>query len=65
MRKLARYLKGSVWVIVLVLALLCLQAACDLALPGYTSRIVTEGIQQKGVESILPERMRAPMEPGQ
>ena len=59
MRKLARYLKGSVWVIVLVLALLCLQAACDLALPGYTSRIVTEGIQQKGVESILPERMRA------
>ena len=49
MIKLAKYLKGSVRVILAVIVLLTLQASCDLALPGYTSRIVTEGIQQKGV----------------
>ena len=58
MIKLAKYLKGSVRVILAVIVLLILQASCDLALPGYTSRIVTEGIQQKGVEGIIPERMQ-------
>ena len=58
MSKLAKYLKGSGRVILAVIVLLILQASCDLALPGYTSRIVTEGIQQKGVEGIIPERMQ-------
>ncbi|MDO4322248.1 MAG: ABC transporter ATP-binding protein, partial [Lachnospiraceae bacterium] len=38
--------------------LLFLQAYCDLALPDYTSKIVNEGIQQKGIEDGVPEKMR-------
>ena len=34
-------------------------AYCDLALPDYTSRIVNEGIQQKGIEDGVPEKLRA------
>ncbi len=58
MTKLAKYLKSSVGYLILVVALLFLQAYCDLELPDYTSRIVNEGIQQKGVEDGVPDRMR-------
>ena len=59
MTKLFHYLKGSLGTIALILLLLILQAWCDLELPAYTSRIVTEGIQQKGVEDAVPDRMSA------
>ena len=41
-----------------VVALLFVQAYCDLSLPDYTSRIVDTGIQQGGIESPLPETVR-------
>lgn len=48
------------WATILaVVALLLVQASCDLALPGYTSDIVDVGIQQGGVDSPLPETLRA------
>lgn len=59
MTKLAKYLKGSVGYVILIVMLLFLQAYCDLELPDYTSKIVNEGIQQKGVEDGVPDEMRA------
>ena len=42
-----------------VVALLFVQAYCDLSLPDYTSKIVDTGIQQGGIESPLPETLRS------
>ena len=42
-----------------VILLLILQAYCDLSLPSYTSDIVDVGIEQGGIESAVPEIMRA------
>ena len=42
-----------------IIALLIVQAWCDLSLPQYTSAIVDVGIQQGGVESALPATVRA------
>lgn len=54
MLKVLKNLKQS-WVKVLVIvALLCLQAACDLELPNYTSKIVNVGIQAGGIEEKVP-----------
>ena len=41
-----------------VVALLIVQAYCDLSLPDYTSKIVDIGIQQGGIESPVPETIR-------
>ena len=41
-----------------VVALLIVQAYCDLSLPDYTSKIVAIGIQQGGIESPVPETIR-------
>ena len=41
-----------------VVALLFVQAYCDLSLPDYTSKIVDIGIQQGGIESPVPETVR-------
>ena len=40
MIKLMKYLKKSAGYVVLIIALLFLQAYCDLSLPDYTSKIV-------------------------
>jgi len=53
-----KYLKRSAGYVVLIIALLFLQAYCDLSLPDYTSRIVNVGIQQKGIEDGVPEKLR-------
>lgn len=58
MIKLMKYLKRSAGYVVLIIALLFLQAYCDLSLPDYTSRIVNVGIQQKGIEDGVPEKIR-------
>ena len=42
----------------LIIALLFLQAYCDLSLPDYTSKIVNIGIQQKGIEDGVPQKIR-------
>ena len=53
-KQLARH-----WAVCLaVVALLFVQAYCDLSLPDYTSKIVDTGIQQGGIESPLPETVR-------
>ena len=43
--------------IVLMVLILIVQAYCDLALPGYTQYIIDVGIQNRGVEHILPEKI--------
>ena len=43
--------------IIIILALLFLQAGCDLALPSYTSDIIDVGIQNSGVEHVIPVKM--------
>ncbi|WP_274420428.1 ABC transporter ATP-binding protein [Blautia sp. XA-2221] len=58
MIKLMKYLKKSVGYVALIIALLFLQAYCDLSLPDYTSKIVNIGIQQKGIEDGVPEKIR-------
>ena len=58
MIKLMKYLKKSAGYIVLIISLLFLQAYCDLSLPDYTSRIINVGIQQKGIEDGVPDKIR-------
>lgn len=53
-----KYLKKSAGYVVLIVALLFLQAYCDLSLPDYTSKIVNIGIQQSGIEDSVPEKIR-------
>lgn len=58
MVKLAKYLKKSAGFIVLIIALLFLQAYCDLSLPSYTSNIINIGIQQGGIADAVPTKIR-------
>ena len=58
MIKLMKYLKRSAGYIVLIIALLFLQAYCDLSLPNYTSNIINVGIQQNGIEDSVPDKIR-------
>ena len=58
MIKLMKYLKKSAGYIVIIIALLFLQAYCDLSLPNYTSNIINVGIQQNGIEDSVPEKIR-------
>lgn len=57
MLKILKNLKQS-WVSVLaIVLLLCLQAAVDLELPNYTSKIVNTGIQSGGIEDAVPNEI--------
>ena len=58
MLKMFKRLKSSAGYILLIFALLFLQAYCDLSLPSYTSNIVDVGIQQKGIEDGVPDKIR-------
>ncbi len=40
-----------------IVALLMVQAYCDLSLPEYTANIIDIGIQKKGVEYVLPDQI--------
>ena len=56
MLKILKYLRKT-WVsVIVIVALLCVQAASDLALPDYTSKIVNTGIQQGRIETAIPEK---------
>lgn len=44
---------------IVIVAVLILQAYCDLSLPSYTSDIVNVGIQQGGVEDKIPDALAA------
>ena len=58
MLKILRNLKESFFSVIIIVLLLCLQAATDLALPDYTSKIVNIGIQQGGIKNVSPEVIR-------
>ena len=45
--------------VIIIIALLFVQAWCDLSLPAYTSDIIDVGIQDNGVEHVVPEKMTA------
>lgn len=55
MIKILRLAKKSWHIMLLIIALLVIQANCELALPQYTSDIVDTGIQYKGIERPVPE----------
>ncbi|MGB4660562.1 MAG: ABC transporter ATP-binding protein [Mobilitalea sp.] len=59
MFKLLKFLKKSIVPIIIITALLFLQAACDLALPSYTSDIVNVGIIKSGINSATPDILRS------
>ena len=59
-RNMGKIFKNSIpyWKSVLIIILLLvIQAWCDLALPQYTSDIIDTGIQNSGIEHILPEKI--------
>ena len=59
MCKIFKHMKPYWMSIVIVIALLFVQAWCDLALPSYTSDIIDVGILKSGVEHVLPEAVTA------
>ncbi|MBN1178346.1 MAG: ABC transporter ATP-binding protein [Anaerolineae bacterium] len=58
MIRLAKYLKPYLAMVLLNIVLLFAQANFDLALPDYLSDIVNIGIQQGGVEDVVPVAIR-------
>lgn len=58
MLRLLKYLKPFIGLIIAAIALLFVQAICDLALPDYMSNIVNVGIQQGGIENSIPQAVR-------
>ena len=59
MGKLFKNLKPYWKSVLMIVVLLVVQAFCDLSLPQYTSDIIDTGIQNSGVEHILPEKITA------
>lgn len=59
MKRLFKYLSKSLPIIILIFVLLVCQAYCDLSLPTYISNIVNVGIQQNGIDSIVPVKIRS------
>ena len=55
MFKILKNLKQSWLSVLTIVTLLCVQAAVDLELPNYTSKIVNTGIQAGGIEYAVPE----------
>ena len=53
LKSIAPYWKEAI----LVLLLLVVQAVCDLSLPQYTSNIIDTGIQNGGIEHIVPDKI--------
>lgn len=57
MKNLIKYAAEHWKALLLIIAVLFIQAYCDLSLPAYTSDIVNVGIQQGGVEDQVPEQI--------
>lgn len=55
MINIVRNLKKYWYVIILIFALLFVQAYCDLSLPDYTSSLIDVGISNSGIEHAVPE----------
>ena len=58
MIKVLKNLKESWISVIVIVLLLIIQAAGDLTLPDYTSKIVNVGIQNGGIENVAPEVIR-------
>ena len=58
MLKILKNLKESWISVITIVLLLIVQAAGDLTLPDYTSKIVNVGIQNGGIENVAPEVIR-------
>jgi ATP-binding cassette subfamily B protein len=59
MKNIVHFLYKSKLAMLGIILLLIVQAYCDLALPSYTSDILNVGLQQGGIESAVPETIRA------
>ncbi|WP_313756748.1 ABC transporter ATP-binding protein [Tissierella sp.] len=59
MLKLFKEFKPFTILIIIIIGLLLFQASMELALPDYMSNIVNVGIQQNGIEDIVPKVIRA------
>lgn len=58
MKNIIKFIKPYKLSVLLVVALLIVQAYCDLGLPAYTSDIIDIGIQSGGIEHILPKEVK-------
>lgn len=58
MLKIIKEFKPYILFIIIIIALLFLQASTELALPDYMSKIVNIGIQQNGIENAVPKAIR-------
>lgn len=58
MFKIIKYLGESKASVAVIIALLVLQAYCDLTLPQYTADIVDIGISRSGIDHVAPEEIR-------
>lgn len=58
MLKLLKNLKQSWISVIMIIFFLIIQAACDLTLPDYTSKIINVGIQNGGIEEVAPVAIR-------
>ena len=59
MKNLFKYAAEHWKSLLAIIAILFIQAYCDLSLPAYTSDIVNVGIQQGGIEDQVPEAVAA------
>ena len=57
MKNITKILKKYILAILLIIVLLFLQAQCDLKLPEYTSNIINVGIQSKGIEYAIFDKV--------
>ena len=58
MKEIVKCLSKYKWAILAVIGLLIMQAYCNLALPTYTSNIVNVGIEQSGITSVVPIKLK-------
>lgn len=58
MKEIFKTLFKYKWTMLIIVILLFMQAYCNLALPSYTSDIINVGIEESGITSIVPEKIR-------
>lgn len=58
MKEILKTLFKYKWTMLIIVILLFMQAYCNLALPSYTSNIINVGIEESGITSIVPEKIR-------
>ena len=59
MKNLFKTLLPHKWTALLVLLLMAGQAFCEMNLPQYTQALIDTGIQNRGIEHIIPEAIKA------